>query len=56
MRWVSYVASSARDKQAKGIVPMKRLFAISRGINDKDCDSEQEPSVSDAVPGILYPR
>uniref|UniRef100_A0A8R1XW39 Fibronectin type-III domain-containing protein n=1 Tax=Onchocerca volvulus TaxID=6282 RepID=A0A8R1XW39_ONCVO len=42
MRWVSDVASIARDKQAKGIVSMENLFAVSSGIHDRDCHNKQE--------------
>ncbi|VBB31820.1 unnamed protein product [Acanthocheilonema viteae] len=41
VRWVGDVASIARDKQAKGIVPMERLFAMSSEINGRDCGRKQ---------------
>ncbi|EJW79605.1 hypothetical protein WUBG_09486 [Wuchereria bancrofti] len=35
VRWVGDVASIARDKRTKGVVSMKRLFAVSNGMNDE---------------------
>uniref|UniRef100_A0A0R3RZ16 Ankyrin repeat and fibronectin type-III domain-containing protein 1 n=1 Tax=Elaeophora elaphi TaxID=1147741 RepID=A0A0R3RZ16_9BILA len=41
VRWVGDIASTARDKQAKGVVPMKRLLTINNEMNDADCDNKQ---------------
>lgn len=52
MGWISSVVSTARDKQARGTVLMKHLFAVS-GINNRDCGSEQEArNVSDTLPSL----
>ncbi|VIO86688.1 Uncharacterized protein BM_BM5275 [Brugia malayi] len=41
VRWIGDVASIARDKRTKGVVSMKRLFAVSNGMNDEVRHNEQ---------------
>ncbi|CAG9541102.1 unnamed protein product [Cercopithifilaria johnstoni] len=54
VKWVGDVASVARDKQAKGVVPMKSLLAVSNGINDTDCDGEQGTRSDSMDSSALY--
>ncbi|EJD76105.1 hypothetical protein LOAG_16880 [Loa loa] len=41
VRWIGDVASTARNKQATGVVPLRRLLTIGNEINDRGSQNEQ---------------
>ncbi|MCP9266012.1 Ankyrin repeat and fibronectin type-III domain-containing protein 1 [Dirofilaria immitis] len=41
MKWVSDVASTARNKQTEDIVSIGNLFAVSYGMYDRDCHNKE---------------